>query len=236
MQLKIVGVSKPHMLSYHAHCHPEWELIYNAYGSGSMIVGGEEYTFSDDTVLLCPPGMYHSKQTNMGFTDYFVRFSGCELPNRAYVLRDSYDRRLLQLIRVLHSTFYDGSAPSACANLLEAILSLIKPMLVGEKISPYVQMLRQRIAEGYTDPDFSLGAAMDAVPLNTDHLRRLFVRQLGQTPHQYLTSLRLDKAKLLLSEENSSISEVAYRCGFYDSLYFSKVFRKATGVSPTKWR
>lgn len=236
MQLEYVGMSKPGRLSAKAHSHEQWELIYNAQGSGSMTVGNETHPYTDTTVLLCPPGLPHSKVSESGFTDYYFRFTGCDLPPCAYVVQDSYDRRLLRLLQVLHSTYYEGNSPAVCDHLMEAILGLLKPMLGGSTVSEYVQMLRQRIAEGYTDPDFSLAAAMASAPLNRDHLRRLFVQQLGQTPHEYLTALRIDKAKLLLSQGNTTVSDVAYRCGFYDRLYFSKVFRKATGVTPSQWR
>ena len=137
---------------------------------------------------------------------------------------------------MLHSAFYEGNSLAVCNHLVEAILGLLQPIPGGNSISEYVQILRQRIAEGYTDPDFSLRDAMAEVPLNPDHLRRLFTRQLGQTPHEYLTSLRLDKAKLLLAHGQNSVGDVAYRCGFYDQLYFSKVFRKANGVPPSSWK
>jgi len=236
MQLEHIGMSRPYRRDSKPHCHAAWELIYNAQGSGTMTVGDSTYPFTDTTLLLCPPGIYHSKAAENGFTDYYFTFTGCDLAPRPYILQDSYDRRLLRLIQVLHSTYYEGESPAVCAHLAEAVLGLLKPMLGGASISEHVQMLRQRIAEGYTDPDFSLGAAMASVPLNPDHLRRLFLRQLGQTPHAYLTALRLDKAKLLLSQGQASVGDIAYRCGFYDPLYFSKVFRKATGVAPSRWR
>ena len=236
MQLEHVGMSRQRKKESKAHSHNAWELIYNAQGSGVMTVGGEEHPFDDATVLLCPPGTLHEKYAEDGFTDYYFTFYGCELPPYAYVLRDSYDRRLLQLIRVLHSAYYEETSPSVCDHLVEAILGLIKPLLIGQQIDVHVQMLRQRIAQGHADPAFSLGSAMAEVPLNADHLRRLFVRQLGLTPHDYLQNLRLDKAKRLLTESYVSVADVAYRCGFYDPLYFSKVFRKATGVPPSSWR
>lgn len=236
MQLEHVGMSKPGKISAKSHSHEYWELIYNAQGSGTMTVGEESYPYCDTTVLLCPPGVAHGKVSETGFTDYYFRFSGCDLVPRPYVVQDSFDRRLLQLIRVLHSAYYEGNSPAVCSHLVEAILGLLKPMIGGSPVSEYVQILRQRIAENYTDPNFSLQDAMAEVPLNADHLRRLFTRQLGQTPHEYLTALRLDKARLLLSQGQASVGDVAYRCGFYDRLYFSKVFRKATGIPPSMWK
>ena len=178
MRLYHIGMSVPRKKADKYHRHGTWELIYNANGGGIMTVGHEIYSFADDTILLCPPNMYHNKSADHGFTDYYIRFSDCDLPPCAYVLRDSHDRRILQLIQILHTTFYEGSSASVCGYLLEAILGLLKPMLDGISVSPHVQILRKHIAEGYADPDFSLSDAMDKVPVNADHLRRLFVQQI----------------------------------------------------------
>ena len=121
MQLEHVGMSKPGRLSAKPHCHEHWELIYNAHGSGTMTVGEESYPFSDTTVLLCPPGVTHSKVSETGFTDYYFCFTGCDLAHRAYVVQDSFDRKLLQLLRVLHSAYYEGNSPAVCNHLVEAI-------------------------------------------------------------------------------------------------------------------
>ena len=236
MQIDLVGVHTVSPMGSKLHSHPQWEFIYNEKGSGTMTVGEERFPFLPGTVLLCPPGMLHDKVGKEGFTDYFIRFTGCDLPVQMYLLQDSFDMRLLQLMRVLHTTWYEECAPSVCHNLLEAMLGLVKPMLVGAEQSVHVRKLRQCIAQGYANPDFSLTAAMQSLSVDPDHLRRLFVRQTGQTPHAYLTALRLDKAKHLLTEEGSTVADVAYRCGFYDPLYFSRVFRKATGVPPSQWR
>lgn len=236
MKLCSAGKSTPNRHSVKAHCHSDWEFVYNIRGNGITTVGDQSYPFEPGTVLLIPPQVYHDKVTEAGFEDIFFHFSGFESPHQIYFLKDTYDRRLLQLMQLLHSTYYDGSSPSVSSSLCDAILALVRPMLSGMEQSAFVQQLRLRIADSYTDPDFSLRAAMDTVPVNRDHLRRLFVKETGQTPHGYLSQLRLGKAKRLLSDGHSTVAEVAYRCGYYDALYFSKVFRSAVGIPPSQWR
>lgn len=58
----------------------------------------------------------------------------------------------------------------------------------------------------------------------------------GYTPSNYLVSLRLSKAKRLLTASSESITGIALRCGFYSSQHFSTAFRKWTGVSPRAFR
>ena len=237
MKLDSVGKSFPNRKSAKLHAHPCWELIYNASGRGIMHAGELTATFREGTVLICPPGMLHDKQAENSFTDYYIKFNGCDLKPQAYVLQDSYDRRLLQLIRVLHGAYYENTAPSVCEDLANAILGLVKPMLAGAEQSEYVRMLRDTIIDRFTDPDFVLGDAMERIPLNSDHLRRRFKTELGVTPGAYLTQLRMEYAKQRLNrDESMSIAEVAFRAGYYDPLYFSRAFKKYTGVSPSEWK
>jgi|GEM_PF-1381173 len=67
-------------------------------------------------------------------------------------------------------------------------------------------------------------------------LFRLFKRQLGQSPQQYIEQQRIEYAKRLLTLNRLAIKEVAAQVGFANQLYFSRRFQKVTGLSPTQYR
>ena len=67
-------------------------------------------------------------------------------------------------------------------------------------------------------------------------LKQLFRQQTGMTVGHYLRQLQLCQAKYLLRTQDCLISEVAARCGFDDSNYFSVVFTRETGLTPSAWR
>lgn len=71
-----------------------------------------------------------------------------------------------------------------------------------------------------------------------NYIYKLFHNKYGVSPQEYLTNIRIEKAKLLLKdrENNFTISDIAYAVGFKDSLYFSKQFRKKTGMPPSEYR
>ena len=71
---------------------------------------------------------------------------------------------------------------------------------------------------------------------NFDYLNRLFKRHTGQTIFGYLNALRIERAKQLLSTGFYSIAEIAEKTGFRDVYYFSRVFKKLTGVTPGEYR
>jgi AraC family transcriptional regulator len=69
------------------------------------------------------------------------------------------------------------------------------------------------------------------------HFHRIFTALTGETPFQFLTRLRIEKAAgLLLNNRRMTISEVAYQCGFSGLALFSRTFSQSFGVSPTAWR
>ncbi len=72
--------------------------------------------------------------------------------------------------------------------------------------------------------------------LSKAYFHSCFKDMTGTTPGRMLTNLRLDKAKSLLCITRSPVGEIAAACGFTDHVYFSSVFKKHTGLTPTEYR
>ena len=62
------------------------------------------------------------------------------------------------------------------------------------------------------------------------------MKAYGLSPMEYLASRRVAQARILLFSTTLSIKEIAFRCGFSDPYYFTKVFTKRTGLCPTRYR
>jgi AraC-like DNA-binding protein len=75
-----------------------------------------------------------------------------------------------------------------------------------------------------------------AAGMSEDYLSRVFHRELGLSPWDYLNRLRIQQAKERLRDSDDSIQVVARRVGFHDRAYFSRIFRKLTGVPPQVFR
>jgi len=76
------------------------------------------------------------------------------------------------------------------------------------------------------------------MPFHYDYLRKLFKKEVGVSPLEYLTELRMKSAETLLTAmwtNEYSITEIAQMCGFADSLYFSRVFKKHFGCAPSNY-
>ncbi len=100
-----------------------------------------------------------------------------------------------------------------------------------EKKSVLEQVLKY-IDENYRDPELSLARVAKAVGYNSKYLSHLFKNELGRGFSDYVTLVRTDHAVFLIGQGVTSVKNLAILCGYSDSLYFSKVFRKVIGLSP----
>lgn len=76
----------------------------------------------------------------------------------------------------------------------------------------------------------------DVVKLSVTHLGYLFRTETGMSPGQYLMMLRMEKAKELLEDQSLRVKEVMAKVGFSDKSDFTRSFKKAYGVSPSRYR
>jgi len=91
------------------------------------------------------------------------------------------------------------------------------------------------IIQARFDEDLSLTELALLAGLSPFHLVRVFERQLGVTPHGYLTQTRVERARGRLSGA-SRIADIAMECGFSDQAHLTRLFKRQTGITPGKYR
>ena len=74
------------------------------------------------------------------------------------------------------------------------------------------------------------------VCLSTSHFCRAFKQSFGRTPHEYLTGLRVERAKQMMQSTAEPLSQIALACGLADQAHLCKVFRRCVGHTPSAWR
>ncbi len=84
--------------------------------------------------------------------------------------------------------------------------------------------------------DLSRGIIAQHIGITPDHLTFCFRQELGTTPIQYLQRYRINRAKQLLKDTQQTVTEIANQVGFSDSGYFSRIFRRETGTTPSAFR
>ncbi len=104
-----------------------------------------------------------------------------------------------------------------------------------EELSPPVRRAREHIDHHYME-ELTLESLAELASVSAYHLSRLFRRETGKTVVGYITDRRLAVARELLAEGRLSVKEVSARAGFGDPSYFSRVFTRKEGVSPSDYR
>lgn len=99
-----------------------------------------------------------------------------------------------------------------------------------------IEKAKQYIMDNYQDPDLSVEQICRYLHMSPAYFSTMFKKETGQTYVGYLTEVRLDKAVELLNMTDDKTYVIASRVGYQEQNYFSYVFKKRFGVSPSKFR
>jgi len=100
-----------------------------------------------------------------------------------------------------------------------------------------VMLISDYIRENAHQPDLRVADIAEHFHMSATHLRRIFASKLGTSPAAALASVRMENARrMLMTEQDLSISEIARLCGYASVYYFSQSFRKSEGMSPSRFR
>jgi AraC-like DNA-binding protein len=120
-------------------------------------------------------------------------------------------------------------------NKLSVVLEMITIVRSVEDVTnaPIVEMVKKVIENEQAD---SVSEIAEKVGVSRFYLQHVFKKNTGTTITEYKNSVRLTKAKLLLVTTDESITDIALKCGFETSSYFSEVFKASEQISPSKYR
>ena len=119
-----------------------------------------------------------------------------------------------------------GDACVRCVRLCDNSVSM----------SSHVNRMTEYIERNYMDPDLSVAKVSDYVHLSPIYTGALFKKQTGKSVVSYIHEVRIEQAKRMLMDDSISVKEVSVRTGYVAADYFSRLFSKAVGVTPTRYR
>ena len=127
-----------------------------------------------------------------------------------------------------------------CFSDLYQILKLLKKEQIEysqtQKNLAVLDPALKYINENYTKENIRISFLEDICKVSEQYLRKLFMRTFSLSPAVYIRNLRIHYAKDLLSTGDYTITDIAFLSGFNDSAYFSREFKKATGISPRDYK
>lgn len=149
----------------------------------------------------------------------------------------NYQKVLRKFESALH--LWNHSSLGAMIGLKEYLYSLLRERFFPKEESENKtlgNMILQYIESNICDTNLSIARICKELYISDSQLRRTVHKLTGTSPNGYITTIRLNKAKVMLSATNKSIKDISYACGFSSPYYFSRVFAKAIGMSPSEYR
>ncbi|MFB9278197.1 response regulator [Cohnella cellulosilytica] len=139
----------------------------------------------------------------------------------------------------LWEALFEKETSDEMRHLIESYLSAVCER-IGEKrigkMANLVERVRAVIEENYSDASLTMADIGKAVYLTPTYVSLLFKQETGQTLNEYLTQVRVDKAKELLRDPQYKFYDICYAIGYTDPSYFTKLFKKVTGMTPSVYR
>ena len=224
------------------HSHDNWELVYCTGGKGEFqFQNGAVIPYQAGDLVVVPPREVHTNVSDEGFTNIHITMEDPSMPYKsAFRLADD-DEGNVKIAFLQAKYFYMGHIKNS-ELVMNALGDLIVSYLIvfrsNEEFSEPVEKIRSSILRNYCRTDYALEDVMRSLPFHYDYLRKLFKKEVGVSPLEYMTALRMKSAETLLTAmwtNEYSIMEVAQMCGYEDALYFSRVFKKYYGCAPTNY-
>lgn len=204
---------------------------------------GKEYRLSAGNILIYEPNEYQEYRFNTNSTSLWCHFSGtavreifesCRLCGGVYHLPP--EKGISDIFSTLIQRFHlNGSEKMAVPSLLELIYAVSDALYKPEKQNNSISAVLTYINANY-NKQLTLKELARISGYSLSRFSHLFAEITGTTPIKYQNAIRLKLSLEMLTSTSLSVSEIAYSLGFSDPLYFSRIFKKMYGVSPSKYR
>lgn len=119
--------------------------------------------------------------------------------------------------------------------LLKKIIG-VRDTISGRRYSDIIEIAKDQIRKTYMSDEISLNTIAAEVGVSPSYFSSIFSKEMGKTFVEYLTEIRMDRAKELLMCSSMKTSEIGYEVGYKDPHYFSYIFKKTQNCTPKEFR
>lgn len=247
------------------HRHDAWELYYVVHGYGNRMAGDTLQPFSAGDVVLIPPGMFHRwiyepdsaddaghvRYLMAAFSHSFVercmevfpelrnRLAGIVFPTEALKFGAESSRTIRKILAGMNNLDELGRL-CEMFRLLPVVFTSSDHTFAGRPMRIERDVRRMQHICAYVMAHYVHTISLDDIAaeigMNRSAFCSYFKRCKGVTFSQFVTQYRLNTACELLKHSQKQVSEICFTVGFNDLPHFIRVFKKATGLSPSRYR
>lgn len=224
-----------------------YKLFYIFNGTCTVTVDGKKYILDTYCSLLVFPYQSYLIESSENLKFFWIEFSGIE--STAMISQTAFRLSSPVVGKLNFRGFeYMFEYPDCKADAVfdkyrngAAIILILSYYLehfpyAGKRKNSYVTDARTFIEENYHNPDFSVKKIVEHLKIDRSHFYKLFKNETGLSPVDYITQLRISQAEILLVNDRMAIKDISYAVGFSDPLYFSRVFKRLNGKTPSEFR
>ena len=231
---------------------PEFQMIYITRGEGVFTCSDKTYQVMPGCFMLVLPGLKHMYRPVLetGWQEYWVGFRGAYFTRLLEEGRFSaehvfFETGLHDSILSFFNQIFDevrSQRPLYQFKTCALILSLVAEVLTRERRREQPNYYEKIVAnakclmESNVYSAINLPAISEQLSMSTSRLNEIFKTYTSMTPYQYYIQIKIHRAESLLEQEDIPVKEAAFRMGFEDQYYFSRLFKNKTGVSPSDWK
>lgn len=228
------------------HAHSYYELYYLAAGSREYFVEDTIFQVQAGDFVLIAPGKLHRTGGEYGmrilvcFTEDFLlrtftRAGAAKIVecfDKVKITPPEQDRgRFLDALNTLEQTVEETRFAVTLAGLLQALAGCEQSELSHEGVSAMVAYINANYASVS-----SISQIAEQFYISKFHLCRVFKDAMKMTVVDYLNRVRVQNACRYLRSSEKDMAQIALLCGFHDAAYFSNVFKRVMGISPSMYR
>ena len=255
-----VDSSHPRYLMRH-HWHTELELIHVKSGSLLLTLNGRDHTLSAGEYALIPPGTIHSAIPDNALYECAVfdleAMIGVWKSENKYIsgiLSNKLDfphiyrfpeglpeKRMAEFFHILREQDdnFEIAAVTCVLNIITALISSnclfkAKDNLSSNHIGPFTTSIK------YIEQNFDKKITLDDIAkycgISSKYFDEYFKKFAHKTPFEYINEYRTERAAEMLLYTDKAITDIALECGFSDTSYFTKTFKKNKKTTPRNYR
>lgn len=233
------------------HYHSHYEIYYLRKGKARYFIDNTTFDLNEGDMVLIPPYVIHRtayieegqlERLLINFTLDFTEKNEDDpifrCFERYYIKKADVHKNLINSIETESNNpdeFSDELIKNYITTLLIRLSRITEKTAFEIKAPSFIQQITEYITENYST-EITLDELSKQFSVSKSHLSRQFKATTGFGINEYITIVRIRNAERLILTTDLPITDIATKCGFNDSNYFSSVFKKLKGIPPLKFR